>query len=86
MRRLIIGGSRPSQGESVVGADPSYLRELAVAEAEEQTKEGMLRAFFSPSTRKRRLGEEWWERMTSARPDRSEFVKPEGAHGRLQLR
>ena len=71
VRRLIIGGASPSQGEGIESADSQYVIELAGAEAVDANEDPMIKTFFSWSEKKRQLGQEWWARMSNSRKDRA---------------
>lgn len=78
VRRLIVAGSGPSQGEGTSTGAAEYFTQLYVASTEEENHAGFLRTFFSASDMKQKVGQEWWERMTKARKDRSDYVGEEG--------
>lgn len=78
VRRLIIAGSAPSQGEGTSTGEMEYFQQLYVARTEKEYREGLLRTFFSWNDKKQQVGQEWWERMNKARKDRSDFVGEEG--------
>ncbi|KIM94144.1 hypothetical protein OIDMADRAFT_35191 [Oidiodendron maius Zn] len=48
-----------------------------------QQHHAYLSTFFSLTPRDQALGEEWWERMTTARPNRSDYVGPAGTKAQL---
>jgi pimeloyl-ACP methyl ester carboxylesterase len=78
VRRLIVAGSGPSQGEGTSTGAAEYFQQLYVASTEKENREGFLRTFFSWSDKKQKVGQEWWERMNKARKDRSDYVGEEG--------
>ena len=78
VRKLIIAGSGPSQGEGMEAADPQFIIMLAQAQGEEANKAGLLRTFFSASPEKQKLGEAWYERMTKARSERAPLLEGDG--------
>jgi pimeloyl-ACP methyl ester carboxylesterase len=80
VRRLIVAGSGPSQGEGTSTGAGEYFQQLYVAKTEEENREGFLRTFFSGSDKKQQVGQEWWDRMTKARKDRSDYVGEEGTN------
>lgn len=77
VRRLIIGGSGPSAGEGITSGDPRWFNQLVSAKTEEEQRKGFLTTFFSPDEKKQKIGAEWWERMTNARPNRSDYLGEE---------
>lgn len=78
VRKLIIAGAGPSQGEGIEKADPQYIVDVAGAIDEESNKKGMIKTFFSWSDKKQKLGEEWWDRMAKSRSDRTPLLEGEG--------
>ena len=78
VRRLVVAGSAPSQGDGTSTGASEFFQQLYVAKSEEESRIGFLRTFFSLSEKKQRVGLEWWERMNGARQDRSDYVGEEG--------
>jgi pimeloyl-ACP methyl ester carboxylesterase len=78
VRRLVVAGSGPSQGEGTGTGSSEYFTQLYSASTEKENHDGFLRTFFSWSEKKQRVGEEWWERMNKARKDRSDYLGEEG--------
>ena len=78
VRRLVVAGSGPSQGEGTSVGEDEYFQQLYVASSEEENQAGFLRTFFSGSERKQEVGREWWARMNGARKERSDYVGEEG--------
>jgi pimeloyl-ACP methyl ester carboxylesterase len=78
VRRLVVAGSGPSQGEGTSTGEAEYFQQLYVAATEQENREAFLRTFFSWSDKKQQVGLEWWERMNKARKGRSDYVGEEG--------
>ncbi|KAK9257922.1 Alpha/Beta hydrolase protein [Lipomyces tetrasporus] len=83
VRKLILAGTGPSAGPGVQGGKPEYFGLLAAAATEEEYHNGFLKTFYSLSDKKQSLGELWWKRMTSARPNRVDYVGPEGTQRQI---
>ncbi|KAK9427083.1 Alpha/Beta hydrolase protein [Lipomyces doorenjongii] len=83
VRKLILAGTGPSAGAGVQNGNPEYLGILASATTEEENNNGFLRTFYSLSEKKQALGELWWKRMTSARPNRADYVGPDGTQRQI---
>ena len=83
VRKLIIAGSGPSVGEGATSGESQWVSQLVMAKTEEDHRKGFLNTFFSLTPKKQRIGEEWWERMTNARKERSDYVSEEGTKRQL---
>lgn len=79
IRRLILAGTSASIGEGVVPPkqDPAVLR-LKDAETHEDLRQAYITAFFTGSENCLKAGDEAWDRIVSARNNRSKFLGPEG--------
>ncbi len=78
VRRLIVAGSGPSVGEGVASGESQWVSQLVMAKSDDEQRKGFLNTFFSLTPKKQQVGAEWWERMTNARKDRSDYVGEEG--------
>ncbi|PWN91058.1 alpha/beta-hydrolase [Acaromyces ingoldii] len=78
VRRLILAGTGPSAGDGVMGSAPGPFEELLSASDEQSNHAAFVKHFFSHSAAKQQKGEQWWERMTHARSNRSDYVGAEG--------
>jgi pimeloyl-ACP methyl ester carboxylesterase len=83
VRRLILAGTGPSAGEGIEGGDMTATQRLARASNDDEAREAFLGAFYSLTPQKQALGSQWWKRMRSARPDRSDYVGSEGTQAQV---
>jgi pimeloyl-ACP methyl ester carboxylesterase len=83
VRKVIVAGSGPSQGEGTLVGDGQYVAEIASGVTEEDHHKAMLHTFFSWSNKKQALGEQWWQRMTKARPDREPLLAGQGMQNQI---
>jgi pimeloyl-ACP methyl ester carboxylesterase len=83
VRKLIVAGSGISNGEGVVPGAPEYFEELASGQTDEEIHKGMIHTFFSSSARGHKEGDEWWQRMTNARPNRAPLLESEGIQNQI---
>ncbi|KAJ5970723.1 uncharacterized protein N7479_000641 [Penicillium vulpinum] len=81
IRRLILTGTSPSIGQGVIppSQDPSVLM-LKDAETEEDLRQAYITAFFGASQNCLKAGGEVWDRIASARKNRSGFLGSEGTN------
>ena len=78
VRKLVLAGTGPSAGDGVEAGDSAATQRLAAASNEQEAHDAFLSTFYSLSERKQALGNHWWNRMTTARSNRSAYVGPEG--------
>ncbi len=83
VRKLIVAGSGPSIGEGVVPGEQEYFVEIASGQNEEDHHKAMLHTFYSWSDKKQAVGEEWWQRVTKARPNREPLLSGEGVQAQI---
>ena len=83
VRKLILAGTGPSEGPGVTRGKSEDFALLAGAVTEEDNRIGFLKTFYSLSDKKQAIGESWWERMTSARKNRSDYLGPEGTQKQI---
>lgn len=83
VRKLIVAGAGPSAGEGVLGSDPEFFTQVASAATDEEARKALKWTFFSHSDKKQELAEQWWQRMTRARPDRAPLLGPQGVQNQI---
>ncbi|KAL7895455.1 Alpha/Beta hydrolase protein [Trichoderma sp. SZMC 28014] len=83
VRKLILAGTGPSAGEGIEAGDSAAFGRLAAASNDEEEHGGFLEAFYSLTPSKQTLGDKWWQRMTTARSNRSDYVGPEGTKAQI---
>ncbi|RFU81040.1 alpha beta hydrolase fold family [Trichoderma arundinaceum] len=83
VRRLILAGTGPSAGEGIEGGDPAAFQRLATASNDDEERGSFLEAFYSLTPAKQILGNKWWQRMTTGRLNRSDYVGPEGTKAQV---
>ena len=83
VRRLILAGTTPSVGDGLGTPDPTATPMLASASNDKEEHDAFLSKFYSLTPEKQNLGEKWWNRMTTARQNRSSYVGPEGTNAQL---
>lgn len=79
VRRVILAGTFPSVGEGVTTAELGPYYKYRGAVTPEEKKEAFINAFFDASDSSRAAGVAAWDRITSARSHRSEYVDIEGS-------
>lgn len=83
VRKLVVAGSGISNGEGLTFGAPEHFAEVASGHTEDDHHKAMLHTFFSPSARGQRKGEEWWQRMTTARANRAPLLEGEGVQNQI---
>lgn len=84
VRKLVVAGAGPSHGEGVIGGDPQYFTEVASGNTEEEARKAMINTFYSHHDKGKARGEEWWQRMTQARPNRQPLLQGEGLQAQIE--
>ncbi|OAL32907.1 hypothetical protein AYO20_07698 [Fonsecaea nubica] len=82
VRKLVLAGTAPSQGPGVESGDMHYFQNLTNATTDADVKAGFLSGFFGSSEARQKIGEKWWNRITSCSSMRP-FVSTNDIDGQI---
>ncbi|TKA61382.1 hypothetical protein B0A49_11269, partial [Cryomyces minteri] len=80
VRKLILAGTRPSQGPNIVNGDPGPLRRLATATTSSEVESAFAETFFTPTDAGKAAARASWRRINERTEDRN------GILGRLDTK
>jgi pimeloyl-ACP methyl ester carboxylesterase len=80
VRRLVLCGTTPSTGPGVVGAPLGPFNQLKAAATQDEHRAAFLATFFNDSPESQAAGAASWERITTSRAHRVDYVGPESSH------
>lgn len=80
VRSLILCGTVPSTGEGVSRAPIGPFNQLKAAVTAEEHRKAFLDTFFHTSERSQAAGMAAWDRITTARSNRSDYVDAQNSH------